>query len=72
MDDHIVARGWYRMSSVYSTGTRIRYEPASARFAEYGTTGPGAVRSASRPLLSETEAKRYTAAAVLGDWTPAP
>jgi polygalacturonase len=42
MDDHIGARGWDRMSSVDSTGTRTWYEPANARFYEFGTKGPGA------------------------------
>lgn len=70
MDDHIGERGWDRMSSVDSTGTRIWYEPASARFVEFGTKGPGAVRSATRRVLTAGEAKRYTAAAVLDGWTP--
>ncbi|HTE47010.1 MAG TPA: pectinesterase family protein, partial [Gemmatimonadaceae bacterium] len=34
MDDHIGERGWDRMSSVDSTGTRVWYEPSSARFFE--------------------------------------
>ena len=72
MDDHIGERGWDRMSSVDSTGTRIWYEPASARFVEFGTKGPGAVASPRRRTLSATEAKRYTAATVLGGWNPAP
>jgi polygalacturonase len=71
MDDHIGERGWDRMSSIDSTGTRIWYEPASARFAEYGTKGPGAVAGGARRTLSATEAKRFTPAAVLSGWTPA-
>jgi pectinesterase len=70
MDDHIGEKGWDRMSSVDSTGTRIWYEPASARFAEFGTKGPGAVASATRRTLSAAEAKRFTPSAVLGGWTP--
>ena len=70
MDDHIGEKGWDRMSSVDSTGTRIWYEPASARFAEFGSRGPGAVKSASRRVLSADEARRYTAAAVLDGWVP--
>ena len=72
MDDHIGERGWDRMSSVDSTGTRIWYEPSSARFVEFGTKGPGAVKSATRRTLSAADANRYTAAAVLGGWNPAP
>jgi len=70
MDDHIGERGWDRMSSVDSTGNRIWYEPASARFFEYGTTGPGAVNSPGRRVLSEADAKRYTPRAVLDGWVP--
>jgi pectinesterase len=70
MDDHIGEKGWDRMSSVDSTGTRTWYEPADARFAEFGTKGPGAVASASRRVLTPDEAKRYTPAAVLDGWVP--
>ncbi len=70
MDDHIGARGWDRMSSVDSTGTRVWYEPASARFFEYGTTGPGAVSSPSRRVLTAAEAARFTPANVLDRWAP--
>lgn len=70
MDDHIGARGWDRMSSIDSTGARIWYEPADARFAEYGTTGPGAVASARRRVLSAREAATFTPRAVLGGWSP--
>ena len=70
MDDHIGAKGWDRMSSVDSAGTRTWYEPADARFYEYGTTGPGAVSSPSRKVLSAEEAGKYTPELVLGGWTP--
>jgi pectinesterase len=71
MDDHIGAKGWDRMSSIDSTGNRIWYEPASARFVEFGTKGPGAVASPSRKVLTAAEAKSYTPQAVLDGWTPA-
>jgi pectinesterase len=70
MDDHIGQRGWDRMSSVDSTGTRVWYEPSSARFFEAGSTGPGAVASTSRRVLGVADAARHTAAAVLGNWQP--
>ena len=70
LDDHIGAKGWDRMSSVDSVGTRTWYEPVDARFYEYGTTGPGAVASASRRVMSAEEAKRYTPALVLSGWVP--
>ena len=71
MDDHIGTKGWDRMSSVDSTGTRVWYEPESARFFEFGTTGPGAVKSPTRRVLSSSEAAKYTPAAVLRGWVPA-
>jgi len=70
MDDHIGAKGWDRMSSMDSTGTRVWYEPEGARFFEYGTTGPGAVSSPSRRVLTATEAARYSPAAALDGWVP--
>jgi pectinesterase len=70
MDDHIGDKGWDRMSSVDSTGTRTWYEPADARFVEFGTKGPGAVSSASRRVLTADDAKRYTPSAVLDGWVP--
>ena len=71
MDDHVGAKGWDRMSSIDSTGTRIWYEPSSARFVEHGTRGPGAVKSATRRVLSSGEARRITPSLVLDGWTPA-
>jgi len=71
MDDHIGAKGWDRMSSVDSTGTRTWYEPSNSRFAEFGTTGPGAVSSPTRRVLSAADAKRFTPANVLDGWVPA-
>lgn len=70
MDDHIGAKGWDRMSSIDSTGTRIWYEPSSARFFEFGTTGPGAVASPSRKTLTAAQARRYLSLDVLGGWHP--
>ena len=72
MDDHIADKGWDRMSSVDSTGTRILYEPESARFFEFNSTGPGAVITAARRQLSATETKPYRQRALFGDWHPAP
>jgi pectinesterase len=71
MDDHIGVKGWDRMSSVDSTGTRIWYEPASARFVEFGTRGPGAVASPSRRVLSRADAAKLTPSALLRGWIPA-
>ena len=70
MDDHIGERGWDRMSSVDSTGTRIWYEPSSARFFESGTNGPGAVKSDGRRVLTTQQRAQFTPANVLGGWIP--
>jgi pectinesterase len=70
MDDHIGAKGWDRMSMVDSTGNRTWWEPETARFFEYRTTGPGAVASERRRVLTPADAARHTVAAVLGDWRP--
>lgn len=70
MDDHIGGKGWDRMSSIDSTGTRVWYESSSARFVEFGSKGPGALASPSRRVLSAREARTYTVQAVLNGWTP--
>lgn len=70
MDDHIGAKGWDRMSALDSTGVRIWFEPGSARFAEAGTKGPGALVSPSRRTLSASDLKSYSPRAVLDGWVP--
>lgn len=71
MDDHIGEKGWERMSATDSLGARVWYEPEGARFFEYRTTGPGAIKSPRRRQLSDTEAASFTAANVLAGWLPA-
>jgi pectinesterase len=70
MDDHIGAQGWDRMSSVDSTGARTWNLPANARFYEYDSTGPGAVRSPTRRVLSAEDAAKYAPVKVLDGWQP--
>lgn len=70
MDDHIGANGWDRMSSVDSTGTRTWNLPENARLYEYGSAGPGAVKSPTRRVLSAAEAAKYTPARVMDGWIP--
>lgn len=70
MEDQIGPDGWTRMSSVDAGGTRIWYEPADARFFEYASKGPGAIRSAGRRQLTPAQAKEYTVAKVLEGWRP--
>ncbi len=70
MDDQIGAEGWTRMSSVDASGTRIWYEPADARFSEYGSKGPGAIASATRRTLTPEQAREYTLAKIFDGWVP--
>jgi pectinesterase len=71
MDDHIGPKGWDRMGMTDSTGARSFWEPESARFFEYRTTGPGAVPSPRRRTLSAAQARQHTVEAVLRGWRPA-
>lgn len=70
MDDHIGARGWERMGSTLADGSRIWWEPEQSRFFEYGSTGPGAIVSPTRRVLTDEQAAYYTAEQVLRGWTP--
>ena len=71
MDDHVGEDGYAPISGRSPDGERIWYdlEPVS-RFFEYGTHGPGASVGPRRPQLAEEQAGWYTAARVLGGWTP--
>lgn len=72
MDDHIGPEGYAPISARDSTGQRIWFElKPYSRFFEYGSHGPGAIKSAQRPTLSESEAAYYTSANVLNGWRPA-
>lgn len=71
MDDHITTKGWEAMSGKDKDGNTIWFTPEKdARFAEYGSTGPGAIVSPTRKVLSDEEAAKYTVANVLGGWEP--
>ena len=70
MNAHIHPEGWTWMGYKGPGGYPMRLEPGDARFAEYGSTGPGAKRTPSRPLLSAAEAEAYGSAAMFGDWHP--
>lgn len=72
MDNHIGEKGWDRMSIVDSTGTRVWYEPESARFFEYGSTGPGAFKSSTRRIMSAEIAKTFSRESMFKDWKPVP
>jgi pectinesterase len=71
MDAHIHPEGWTRMGYRLPNGYQMYLEAGDARFAEYGSTGPGAKRAPSRPLLTPAEARGYTRAAMFGEWRPA-
>lgn len=71
MDDHIQAKGWDRMSAGPMTnGERMWFEPEHARFAEYKSSGPGAVESPSRRRLSDGDATSYSRDLFLDGWKP--
>lgn len=71
MDDHISAKGWDRMSSVDSvSGVRYWFAPESARFYEFGSSGPGAIASPTRRVLTDGDVRAYTPARVLDGWMP--
>lgn len=70
MDSHISSSGWERMSGTNAAGNTIWFDPIDARFYEYGSTGPGAMRSDSRGVLDENQAKEYSITCVLEGWNP--
>ena len=72
MDAHIDPLAWDAMSYTARDGSRIKLEPAQARFAEYASRGPGAHRSAARPQLTRQQARAYSLAHVFADWNPDP
>ncbi|MBN1378202.1 MAG: pectate lyase [Gammaproteobacteria bacterium] len=71
MDNHIGAEGYAPISAVNASGERVWFdlEPYS-RFFEYGSYGPGAVSSSTRPQLSKQAAGWYTTENVLNGWIP--
>jgi pectinesterase len=72
MDDHIGATGWSPMNSTDAAGNRVENQPGDARFFEYGSTGPGAVASPSRRVLTPEQAAAYDVVRVLDGWDPRP
>jgi pectinesterase len=65
MDKHIIPEGWNNWKNPANEAT--------ARYAEYHSTGPGASKDArvkwARQLTDE-EAKNYTLKKILGEWNP--
>ncbi len=70
MDSHIAASGWAPMAGKDKDGGQIWFYPADARFYEYGSTGPGALASETRRVLSPMEEEQYTIANALHGWNP--
>ena len=70
MDDHVGAAGWSPMTSTDAAGNRVEHQPADARFYEHGSTGPGAVASPTRRVLTAEQAADYAIVRVLDGWDP--
>lgn len=65
MDKHIIPGGW--------NNWRNTANEATARYAEYNSTGPGANKEARvkwAKQLTEEEVKRFTLKNILGEWNP--
>ncbi len=70
MDSHISEKGWEPMSGRGKDGSTIWFDPADARFFEYGSTGPGAHKTETRRVLSPAEAQNYSIENLLKGWNP--
>lgn len=65
MDKHIVPEGWNNWKNAANEAT--------ARYAEYNSTGPGSIkagRAAWTKQLTADEASKYTIRNILGNWDP--
>ncbi|RYY67130.1 MAG: pectin esterase [Chitinophagaceae bacterium] len=65
MGSHIVPEGWNNWKNPANEAT--------ARYAEYGSTGPGARTEGRVPWarqLTKEQAEQYTVKKILGDWDP--
>ncbi|HST62785.1 MAG TPA: pectinesterase family protein [Longimicrobium sp.] len=70
MDDHVGAKGWDVMTSTDAASRRVEHRPEDARFYEHASTGPGAVLSPSRRVLTAEQAAAYDIVRVLDGWDP--
>jgi len=61
MDNHIAERGWDPMAG---------FPPEEARLFEFGSTGPGAIVSPTRRVLTDAEAQYFSVSQVLRGWDP--
>jgi pectinesterase len=65
MDKHIIPEGWNNWKNPANEAT--------ARYAEYGSSGPGANNAARvkwAKILTDEEVKKFTVKNILGDWEP--
>ena len=67
MDDHI-GEAWAPMGRSVAEGGRGVDLPENARFYEYRSTGPGALATLARRVLTAAQARAYEPRRVLGDW----
>jgi pectinesterase len=58
MDDHIDPTGWDAMSYTARDGSKAMFAPVEARFAEFRSSGPGAVILPMRPQLDSATLER--------------
>jgi len=71
MDDHIVPEGWYPMHYNNKAGERVMLQPEEARFAEFGSTGPGAgPATRRRRFLTAKDAREYLPETMFAGWNP--
>jgi pectinesterase len=57
LDPHVAIGGWTEMGGTARDGSRTMFQPGEARFFEFESRGPGAVRNDSRRELSTAEAE---------------
>ncbi len=72
MDSHIASKGWDAMSGKDKDGKTIWFYPQDSRLYEYGSTGPGAIKSETRRQVSDSDANKFSILNVLGGRNPSP
>lgn len=71
MDAHITTNGWASMGGSTKEGGRKEFDPINdARFAEYGSSGPGYAINEQRPQLGVEKMDIYKRFNILNGWEP--
>lgn len=70
IDAHVGEPAWDPMAYTARDGSRVMFEPRDARFGEWRSRGPGALRSAARLQLDAAARHAAAAAQMFGDWRP--